>query len=167
MSGFLFDELSDLKKNIVRDIKNKFPDDAKKFIKQEAQKAKKLAQTIGKKRVGTAKGLKKNWSAEKSYHKRWKSGRPYKYSESDLCCRVYNSAPHGHLIELGHVNIPRGTKRATTVKGRLEQKKNQKGTGYTLGKLVVAETEVEFKSQWLDDAEKFIYEHLTNAINGK
>lgn len=161
MSGFLFDDLSDLKKNLLRDIKDKFPEDSKKFIKSEAQKAKKLAQKIGKKRVGTSKGLKKNWSAEKSYHKRWKSGKVYKFSADDMCCRVYNSAPHGHLIELGHANIPRGTKRATTLKGRIGQKKLQKASGYTLGKLVVAETEVEFTSQWRDDAERFIYEHFS------
>ena len=167
MSGFLFDELSELKKNIMREIKDKYPEDTKKFIKQEAQKAKSLARKIGKKRVGTSKGLKKNWSADKSYHKRWKVGKPYKYSENDLCCRVYNSAPHGHLIELGHANIPRGTKRATTVKGRQEQKANQKASGYTLGKLVVAETEVEFLSDFLTDAEKFMFEHITDALNGK
>lgn len=167
MTGFLFDELSDLKKNIMREIKEKYPEDTKKFIKSEAQKARNLARKIGKKRVGTSKGLKKNWSAEKSYHRRWKSGKPYKYSEGDICCRVYNSAPHGHLIELGHANIPRGTKRATTVKGRQEQKASQKASGYTLGKLVVAETEVEFLSDFLTDAEKFMYEHFTGAINGK
>lgn len=167
MDGFLFDELSEFKKKLMREIKVKFPDDTKKFIKSEAQKAKKLAQKIGKKRVGTSKGVKRNWSAEKSYHKRWKSGKVYKFSADDLCCRVYNSAPHGHLVELGHANIPRGTKRATTVKGRAEQKASQKASGYTLGKLVVAETEAEFMSEWLSDAEQFMYEHMKSAFEGK
>lgn len=167
MSGFLFDQLTDFKKDLMREVKEKFPEDTKVFLKGEAKKLLGLARKNGQKEVGTSKGLKKNWSAAKSYHRGWKVGRVYKYSGSDLCIRVYNKARHSHLVEYGHANVPRGTKRATTVKGRAEQLKNRKVSGSTDGAFVLTFTEPEFKSEWLNDAEQFMYEHLKNAFEGK
>ena len=164
-SGFLFNQLSDLKKDIMSDIKNTFPDDAKKFIKDEAKKLLKVAKADAKREVGTSQGKKKNWDKNKSYHSKWKTGRVYKYSDNDLCCRVYNSAKHGHLVEYGHVNVPRGTKRATTVKGRQEQLKTRKTSGYTDGAFILTFAEREFTSQWLNDAEQFMYDHFNGALS--
>lgn len=36
--GFLFDELSEFKKDIMRNINNVYPDETKKFLKEEAKK---------------------------------------------------------------------------------------------------------------------------------
>ena len=167
MDGFLFDQLTDFKKDLMREIQQKFPEDTKVFLKGEAKKLLQLARKNAKKEVGTSKGKKKDWVASKSYHRSWKVGKVYKYSGSDLCCRVYNKARHSHLVEYGHANVPRGTKRATTVKGRQQQLKSRKVTSVTDGTFVLTFTEPEFKSQWLSDAEQFMYEHMKSAFEGK
>lgn len=164
--GFLFDELSEFKQNLMRDIQKNFPKETEKFIKQEAGKLVKVAQKVAKKEVGTSKGKKKNWNEAKSYHKKFKVGKTYKYSD-DLCCRAYNSSPHAHLIEYGHVNVPRGNARATTRSGRAIQATQSRGTGFTQGKLVFKLAELEFISQFLDDSEKFLFEYFDDTVARK
>ena len=162
--GFLFDELSEFKQNLLRDIKENYPKETEKFIKKEATKVAKVARKIAKREVGTSKGKKKNWVEAKSYHKKFKVGKTYKYSD-DLCCRAYNSSPHAHLIEYGHVNVPRGKARATTKAGREQQKNDMsRGTGFTMGKLIFKQAELEFLSEFFDDAEKFLFEHFDNTV---
>ena len=113
-----------------------------------------------------SKGTKKNWIESKSYHKGFKVGKTYKYSD-DLCCRAYNKSPHAHLIEYGHVNVPRSSKRATTRAGRAEQATQNRGTGFTMGKLVFKLAELEFLTQYLDDAEAFMFQYFDETTSGK
>lgn len=166
-NGFLFNELSEAKQNLMRAAKEKFPEETKEFLKEQAKKLRQKARKIGKRDVGTSKNKKKNWISQKSYHQKFKIGKIYIYGESDKCIRVYNSASHGHLVEYGHVNIPRGTKRATTRKGRIEQLKNRKGTGITLGRYVFTLAEIEHTTQFLEDANMFLYQFVDDTINGK
>ena len=164
--GFLFGELSEFKQDLMRSIKNDFPKETENFIKNEASKCLQVAKKVAKKEVGTSKGKKKNWIESKSYHKGFKVGKPYKYS-NDLCCRAYNKSPHAHLIENGHVNVPRSSKRATTRAGRAEQAKQQRGTGFTMGKFVFKLAELEFVNQYLTDAEMFMFQFFDNTVNLK
>lgn len=164
--GFLFDELSDFKKKLMLDIKENFPKETAKFIKQEAQKCVKVAKKVAKKEVGTSKGKKKNWIESKSYHKGFKVGKTYDYS-GDLCCRAYNKSPHAHLIEYGHVNVPRGNARATTRAGRKEQSKSSRGTGFTLGKFVFKLAELEFITDFKDDSERFMFQYFDETVARK
>ena len=164
--GFLFGELSEFKQELMRDIKENFPKETEKFIKKEAGKCLKVAKKIGKKEVGTSKGKKKDWVESKSYHNGFKVGKTYKYG-NDLCCRAYNKSPHAHLIEYGHVNVPRSSKRATTRAGRAEQASQNRGTGFTLGKLVFKQAEIEFINQYLNDAEEFMYQYFDETSKGK
>lgn len=164
--GFLFDELPEFKQHLLEDIKKRFPEETKKFIKSEAGACLKIAKKIAKKEVGTSKGAKKDWTESKSYHKGFKVGKTYNYS-NDLCCRAYNKAPHAHLIEYGHVNVPRSSKRATTRAGRAEQAKQKRGTGFTMGKYVFKMAEIEFETQFFEDVEKFIYTYFDNTCDTK
>jgi len=164
--GFLFGELSDFKQSLMQDIKQNFPKETEKFIKDEAKKCLKVARKVAKREVGTSKGTKKNWIESKSYHKGFKVGKTYKYSD-DLCCRAYNKSPHAHLIEYGHVNVPRSSKRATTRAGRAEQATQNRGTGFTMGKLVFKLAELEFLTQYLDDAEAFMFQYFDETTSGK
>jgi len=91
--GFLFDELSEAKKDILRSISKVYPEESGKFVRDEAGKLLKVAKKVAKQEVGTSKGKKKNWDEKKSYHKRFKVGKKYKY-DNDMCCRAYNSSPH-------------------------------------------------------------------------
>lgn len=166
-TGFLFENLSEAKKDLMRSVKEMYPKETAKFLKEQATKLRKVSRKVAKQEVGTSKGKKKNWIASKGYHQKFKIGKIYVYGENDKCIRVYNSAPHSHLVEYGHINIPRGTKRATTRKGRIEQAKNRKGSGITLGRYVFTLTEIEYKSQFLSDTNDFLYQFVDDTINGK
>jgi len=143
--GFLFGELSEFKQDLMRDIKQNFPKETAKFIKTETGKCLKIARKIGKKFVGTSKGTKKNWIESKSYHSGFKVGKVYNYG-NDLCCRAYNKAPHAHLIENGHVNVD---------------------GSFTAGKMVFKKAELEFMTDYLNDAEVFMYQYFDETSKGK
>lgn len=161
--GFLFEELSNFKQSLMLEVKENFPKETAQFIKKEASKVLKVAKKIAKKEVGTSKGKKKDWVDSKSYHNKFKVGKTYDYA-GDLCCRAYNSAPHAHLIEYGHVNVPRGNARATTRAGRQEQSTQSRGTGFTLGKFVFKLAEMEFISDFKDDSEQFLYQFFDDTV---
>ena len=162
--GFLFDELSQAKKDILRSISKAYPKEADKFLKDEAKKLLKVTKKVAKKEVGTSKGKKKDWDPNKSYHKKFKVGKKYKYDEDD-CIRVYNSAPHAHLIEYGHRQIARGQKRATTRQGRKND--SRPVGGFVLGKYVFDESQLEFSPYFKDDAELFMFQYVDDTVKGK
>lgn len=157
--GFLFDELTEFKKDLMREIKNVFPKETAKFIKTETGKVLKVAKDIAKRDVGTSKGTKKNWNESKSYHKGFKVGKIYNYG-NDVCCRAYNKSPHAHLIENGHVNVPRGSKSS----GRKKQKTS--GSSFTAGKFVFKKAEMAFSNEYIKDAEEFLFNYFDTTTKG-
>lgn len=163
--GFLFEELSEYMKKFLLDLKNKFPEKAEEFLKIEAKKCLKTARKVAKKEIGTSKGKKKDWNEKKSYYKGFKVGKPYKYL-NDMCRRVYNKAAHAHLIEYGHMNIPRGTKRSTTRAGREKQKQEraQRQNTFTPGKFVFKLAEMQFFEQFYLDADKFMIDYFNEKL---
>ena len=91
-----FSGLTDFQKYLLSKVKDVFPDATKKFLKEEAAKLKKVV-------VLNSKSLVKKKTG--NYLKGIKTGKVYKYGgslSSDTCIRVYNNAPHAHLIENGH-----------------------------------------------------------------
>lgn len=81
-----------------------------------------------------------------------------------MCIRAYNKSPHAHLVEYGHVNVPRSSKRATTRAGRAEQAKQKRGSGYTLGKFVFKVAEMDFSDDYLKDADAFMYNFFKDNL---
>lgn len=79
----------------------------KKFLNKQGNKAKKITLKIANARVKKATG---------TYHKSIKKGKVYKQDDT-WGTRVYNNAPHGHLVDDGH-NIVRGIKVIGRVKGK-------------------------------------------------
>ena len=150
--GFLFNELSEAKQNILRSINNLFPEESAKFLKDEAKKLLKLVKKTAKKEVGTSKNSKTDWDESKSYHKRFKVGKKYKYDNDD-CIRVYNSARHAHLIEYGHRNVSRSD--------------NNKVSGFTLGKLIFDISALDFEPEFRNDCETFMTQFVDDTIRGK
>jgi hypothetical protein len=147
MSGFLFNELSEFKQNLIKEVQEKFPKEYEKFLKNEAKTIKKTAQKIARKEVKkgdlhTRYDKKKQREVSTNYHKNFKIGKNYTFG-GNVCIRVFNSARHAHLIENGHVLYSHG-----------------KPVGFVLGSLVFKLTEMESKTQFLDDAEKFLYEYF-------
>lgn len=78
-----------------------------------------------------------------NYHKNFKIGKKYVRGDS-RCLRVFNSARQAHLIEYGHANY----------------NKHGEPNEFTLGKYVFKEAELEFESQFKDDAEKFLFQYF-------
>lgn len=182
--GLLFDDLSEFKKDLLRSVNQAFPEATNEFLKDEAKKLRKAVKKEAKHSVGTSKGKKLNWDKQKSYHNKFKIGKIYVYSENDKCVRVYNSAFHSHLIEQGHVQVPRGKSglRAKAGSGRKldrwnavdgEQPRSGKsnkggnGNGFTEGKFVMLMSQIAFKTQFETDVNEFLYRFVDDTCNRK
>ncbi len=110
---FDFHELTEFQKDVIKSANDRFPKQARNFI-QRAGTA--LANTVkagyksktGKKTGNLLRGVKR--------------GRAYKWNGNEWQVRVYNKAPHAHLLEFGHrmINWRTGqvSRRTPFVKGR-------------------------------------------------
>ena len=86
----------DLSKGITS-IMKAFPKETEKFMKAEARKFRNYVKDKAKTAVGKITG---------NYLRGFAAGRQvYEWSDSDYNVRVYNRAPHNHLIELGHALV--------------------------------------------------------------
>lgn len=155
--GFIYDELSDFRKDLLNQINNLYPKASKNFIWAEGRKLQKLQKKIAKQDVGTT-----GKNGDKSYHKKFECTKPTKNGD-DLYVKAQNTAPHAHLIEYGHMNVPRSEKPATTREGRKRQQAERiaKGTyTYTQGKYVMKKSEMQFPKTYEEDCEKFLYKYF-------
>ena len=160
--GFLFDELSDFREELINVANKLFPEETKKFIKNQGRNLSRLAKKIAKSEVGTAKGKKKNWVDTKSYHKKFDSSSVYNTSDGSICCKAFNNSRHAHLIEKGHMNIPRGEKRATTKEGRKQQQASRKGSKhtYTEGKYIFEKAGMQYQSVFQKNCDDFLSQYF-------
>lgn len=131
--GFFFEELSNFQKNIMEKIYKKYPEDTCKFLKTQAKELSKIQKKIAKQDVKTT-----GKNGEKSYHKKFKTGKIYDF-EGSQSIRAFNSAPHGHLIENGH--------------------KTQNGK-FVPGKYVMKISQNKFKGTFYKNAENFIADFI-------
>ncbi len=155
--GFYFDELSDFRKDLLREVNNIFPEETDKFLKDEARNLSKLQKKIAIQRVGTSKGKKKDWLEAKSYLKKFKVGKIYYYLDDEKSVRAFNSARHAHLIENGHFQVPRGKKGQS----------NEGGTpnGWTEGKYVLKTAQNQYKEYFYKNTENFLYKYFDDIGN--
>lgn len=165
--GFLFGELTDLQKDMMRGIDELFPKETNKFLKEQATKLRKRTKIVAKRYVGTSKGKKKNWVSSKSYHQKFKIGQIYHYEDDDKNIRTYNNSQHGHLLEYGHWNVSKNIKRPTTRQARKIHQKTVKPTSFTKGYGVLKLAENEYSSLFLSDANEFLYQFVDDTVNGK
>lgn len=71
-----------------------FPKETERFMKKEAREFRNYAKKKARSAVGKITG---------NYLKGFSAGRHvYEWSDSEYNIRVFNKAPHNHLIELGH-----------------------------------------------------------------
>lgn len=103
---FNADELEDLQDTLAECV-DMFPKVTVKFMKSQAVKAKNLGIKIAKRELNTrGKALDRNGRKtyqKGSYLKGMKNGKiVYEWNDAEYNIRVYNSAPHAHLIEYGH-----------------------------------------------------------------
>lgn len=131
-------ELDDLVKNMFRTAQNVYPDEAKSFLKKEGNKGRRLlrakTKAVTKKKTGNLlKGIRRTGVQK---------------HDGDFQIRVYNKAPHAHLIEHGHVLWVNGTKTEKFVPG----------------KHPAADTTKQLKREFPRDVEGFVDEMLSKGF---
>ena len=100
--------LDEFTKEMVEICSKEYPKQVKKMLQKSGNK-------LRRKVVGKAKGLVKTKTGK--YIKGFKRGKVYKYAGDEDAVRVYNSAPHAHLIEYGHRMVTKSGKEVGFVKG--------------------------------------------------
>lgn len=147
--GFFFEELSELKKDFMREANEIFPEKMDEFLKKEGRKLSNLQKKIAKQDIGTSKGKKKDWKAETSYHKGFKVSKTYN-SLGDKFVKAYNNAKHAHLIEYGHKMC----------------KKDGSFTGkFVPGRYVIQSSKNQFKHEFAKDCEEFLSDYSDDIGN--
>jgi hypothetical protein len=105
--GFDTRELDEFNREFILGLAKKFPKDAKKFMRRQGNKMRKEMRNQYK-----AKTVKRTGNLLKGVMQ----GRVYVHKDA-ISVRVYNRAPHAHLIEHGHVMADKYGKPITTKSG--------------------------------------------------
>ena len=135
--GFDCHELDDLTNDMLDLAQNKFPKDTKAFMGRAGNrfrsKAREAYKSETRKHTGNLlKGLNR--------------GRPYIYGSDEYSVRVYNNAPHAHLIEHGHVewiHLPQMQHAVKTER-------------YVRGRNIMGKQANDFKGEFPDEVEDFV-----------
>lgn len=144
-NGFDIRELERLNQKLLSLAQKQYPKDTKNFLRKEARKTRKLlranTKAVTKKKTGNLlKGIKYG---------------PVKKHAENFQIRVYNTAPHAHLIEHGHVMAGHDGKPLHDKFG---------AERWVDGRYPAAKTTLEMKKEFPEDAEPFIDELLRKGL---
>lgn len=117
----------------------------KKFLRKHGNKGVKIAKKIANSKVKRKTG---------NYLKAIKKGKVYKKTGDYWTIRVYNNAPHGHLIEDGY-DMVRGGKKG----------KGGKVIGRVSGKKVIAKFQKDYDKYFYNDCENLVDELLEKGFS--
>lgn len=149
-SGFDISELTEFAQQMVYMAKQQFPEETKKFMKTEARK---LRLKMSKRARGEVKRKTGN------YPKGFKAGRKvYEYDGDDYNILVYNSAPHAHLLEHGHILTTHGTEEKPLGRG------GGKEIGFVPGNKVLAVESERFKPEFESDIENDLGDFIVREL---
>ena len=127
--GFDVRELNEYSLKLLKLAEKTMPKECNKFMKNEASKLNSKAKNKARKEVKKKTG---------NYMKGFKKGKKvYEYGDTKYNIRVYNSAPHAHLIEYGHEIVGHET--------------GKEKSGYVKGKFVLENASREFEGQFEKD----------------
>ncbi len=143
MDGFIFDEIGNLEKDILKLAKDQFPKETQKFVIQEAKKGKEIAKNIAKSELGKKTG---------NYLKGFKSGKSG--LKDKFSYKFFNDSPHGHLIEDGHFKVARGENRNKGASRRSGA--GGAKNGFVEGKKIFVKAQVQMESEFAKDVDIFI-----------
>ena len=129
-AGFDTHELDELARQMYRVAEERYPKEAKAFLKDQGNKGRRVLRAKTKAATQKKTGNLLRGIGKGPVHKR----------NGDFQVRVYNKAPHAHLIEHGHVFYHRG-------------KKTEK---FVPGKHPAADATKELKAEFPRDAEAFV-----------
>lgn len=156
MDGLDFSELTKFKKELMEDIAQEFPKETQKFIDKEKRKLLREVKKTAKANIGKKTG---------NYYKSLKAGKThYNKKSKDIYAKVYADAriaPHAHLIEEGHFNIPRGESKKKIAR---RSGKGGQAKGFTLGKHIFKKAELAFQSTYEKDVEEFTSKFISKNI---
>ena len=144
-AGFDLGNLNDLNEKLLNLAEQEFPKEAKKFIRRQGSKCETRLRNAYKTKVKKKTG---NLIAGVS------RGMPQQYSGS-YQIRVYNNAPHAHLIEHGHVMKDKNGKPILDAMGQER---------WVDGKYVAAYTVEEYKKIYPEEVDKFVDEMLEKGL---
>lgn len=144
-SGFDTGDLTDLYASLTRLANEQYPREAKSFLRTQGNKAKtrlrNKTKAVTKKKTGNLlKGIDKS--------------QP-KLFQGSFQIRVYNKAPHAHLIEHGHVMADKFGKPILNEFGQ---------EMWVNGRFPAAQTTNELKDIWPGEVEQFIDELLEKGL---
>lgn len=121
------------------DVIEKSDNAAKTFMRKEAQKERRRMISAAKRKVKKLTG---------NYLKGFKSGKKvYQWIDADYTVRVYNDAPHAHLIENGHRLILGG-----------------KFIKWVPGKHVMEDAHQQFESEYAEDVEDDLADFICKEL---
>lgn len=137
---FDFSEFTDFENELLDLANNTTPKETRKHLMKEGLKLKRLTLKNAKQIISNPK--------TGNYFKGIKRGKVYPYN-GNLSVRVYNSAPHAHLIEYGHRQVT----------------KDGKEVGFVQGKYIFEKSEKEFENTYYNDTEKFIDDVIDKGLH--
>lgn len=144
-SGYDADDLTELYASLTRLANEQYPKEAKSFLRAQGNKARtrlrNKTKAVTKKKTGNLlKGIDKS---------------PPKLFQGSFQIRVYNKAPHAHLIEHGHVMADKFGKPILNEFGQ---------EIWVNGRFPAAQTTNELKEIWPGEVEQFIDELLEKGL---
>lgn len=151
--GFDLSELSDFSRHLLDLAQDRFPAETKQFLRKQGSELNKQTKTLAKERVGKKGKGSGDKPADKRYLAGFKRGKAYKHEASNsFAIRVYNTRPHAHLIEYGHVMLDH------------DQKPVQHGERFVKGKFVLRDASQAFAAQFEANLEGFIDDMLDKGL---
>lgn len=153
-AGFDFTELL-VMTECFDNIEEQFPKKSKEFLRKQGTELNRQTKKLAKQRVGkNGKGPDKDKPANERYISGFKRGKAYKHKASNsFAVRVYNSRPHAHLIEDGHVEL---------VKGRRPPKTGER---FVRGFHVLRDSASAFEPKFNADVEEFFDNLLDEGLS--
>lgn len=131
-------DIDGLIKNFTNTL-NSMEDAAEKFLKKEAQKERKLMVAAARRKIKKLTG---------NYLKGFKAGKKiYPWHDAEYNIRVYNAAPHAHLIENGHRLVIAG-----------------KFIRWIPGKHIIEDVHRAFESQYAADVEDDLADFMAKEL---
>ena len=144
-AGFDLGKLEELNEKLLGLAEDQFPQEAKKFVRRQGTKCETMLKNAYKSKVKKKTG---NLLAGVG------RGNPHQYGDS-YQIRVYNRAPHAHLIEHGHVM---SDKKGNPIRNAMGQEV------WVDGKYIAANTVNAYKAVYPEEVDKFVDEMLEKGL---
>jgi hypothetical protein len=137
--GFDIHELDAYTQKLLDLANDKMPKESRKFLKKNASQLSKVT-----KKKAKSLGIDEQTG---NYYSHFKAGKVYMF-RGNLSCRSFNSSPHAHLLEYGHMKVT----------------KDGHEVGFTPGFHIFEKATTEFQNKYYENAEKFVDDLLDKGL---